>query len=310
MEQTTNSIQVTVYTPGGLRSYINFGFQDGKPLTATELDSKVAELGFLATAPGVEPGEVTEPILYVCRYDHTDTKTGEQIPHIAFYSENDWLTKRWLHVYLDKPEDVEAFETATGLTVATMPVWMGETHPERNNPKAQKFIVRLSKSIRIARDTYTNKDGETRHKLKRYVDTIGKPAAVQATPTPSGEGATGDTGSGLSEADWKRALFEATRFLYTADGKYNEFAHKGSLKKRMEDTGEMSISVDLTLLEAMNRLIRYRALHDLFLDTGDYPKIFGIKFEDYVDKHGHVATWKRMNEYYAAQLEPAKPKAS
>lgn len=188
MEQAANSIQVTVYTPGGLRAYINFG----SLITATELDSKVAELGFLATAPGVEPGEVTEPILYVCRYDHTDTKTGKQIPHIAFYSESEWLTKRWLHVYLDKPEDVEAFETATGLTVATMPVWMGETHPERNNPKAQKFVVRLAKAIRIARDTYTNKEGETRHKLKRYVDTIGKP---QATATPGSGQQAGDTGN-------------------------------------------------------------------------------------------------------------------
>lgn len=304
-EHQANTIWLKAYTPGGFQVGITIGFQEGKLPLALDVEAMVIGAGYALNAPGIEPGEVTEPILYVCRYDHTDTKTGEQIPHIAFYSESEWLTKRWLHVYLDKPEDVEAFETATGLTVATMPVWMGETHPERNNPKAQKFIVRLPKSIRVARDTYTNKEGETRHKLKRYVDTIGKP---QPTATGNSGQATGDTGSGLSEAGWKRGLFDASKFLYTVEGAYNEHQHKNSLKKRMEDTGELGIHVNLTLLETLNRLIRYRALHDLFLDTGDYPKIFGIPFEDYVDKHGHVATWQRMNQYYAAQLEPSKPK--
>src|SRR5688500_4886351 len=157
-EHTANTISVTVYTPSGTRAYINFG----NLIPATELDNQIAALGYLVNAPGVEAGEVVEPILYVCRYDHIDKRDNREIPHIAFYSESEWLTKRWLHVYLDTPEDTEAFETATGLTVAKMPVWGGETHPERNNPKAMRegAVIRLAKPIRIARESYTNKEGE------------------------------------------------------------------------------------------------------------------------------------------------------
>ena len=113
----------------------------------------------------------------------------------------------------------------------------------------------------------------------------------------------------VAKADWfKAAIMLASKFLYTEGTEYNAFKHNASIDKRLQDKGDLGINPSQTLLEALNRLIRYRALADLYLDSTDYPKIFGIPFEDYVDKHGHLATWQRMNQYFAAQLEPAKTK--
>lgn len=328
-----NTVWIQLYTPGGAKLGVTIGFADGKftetlPPVAL-IDAMIAEGGYLLDAPGVEPGEDVESILYVCRKDHTDTKTGAIVPHIALYSENDNLQMRWLGIYLDTPDDVAAFELATGLQVDKLPIWNSDMHPkQRNDPKYRSVIVKLPKSIRVARETYQNKDGENRHKLKRYVDSIGTPQ-----PVTSGNGAPASGNSAPDnvtqgnfgrteptdnmtiaapdEKTWKQWVFEATKFLYTdADGVYKDHLHRESLKKRMDTVGEYAITPSMTLYEVLNRVMRYRALKDMFIDSSDYDKCFEMPFEDYVNQHGHVATWKRMNEFYAANMPAAKPKAA
>lgn len=112
-----------------------------------------------------------------------------------------------------------------------------------------------------------------------------------------------------NEVTWKKWVFEATKFLYTdADGGYVIQRHSASLTKRMEDTGDFGINPTMLLDEVISRVMRYRALTDLMLDSTDYPKIFGIAFEDYVDRHGVLETWKRFNQYYALANPAAKTK--
>lgn len=211
METQANTIWTKAYTPAGFQVGITIGFEAGNLPLAVDIDRRLQEAGYLLTLPGLEAGETAEPILYVCRYDHVDKKSGELIPHIAFYSQEDHLTKRWLHIYLDTQEQIEAFETATGVKVATMPIWNADTHPERNNPKAKSCIVRLAKPIRVARETYTNKEGETRHKFKRYVDSIGTP---QPVTTGNTQAAPSETQGNNIDLSWEKQVFDATGFLY------------------------------------------------------------------------------------------------
>lgn len=322
-----NTIWIQLYTPGGAKLGVTLGFADGKftetlPDVAL-IDAMIAEKGYLVTQPGLEPGEDAIEIGYVCRYIKFDEKNNRDVSHVAFYATHDGLVNRWVHHYMDTSDDIAAFENATGLVLDKIPAWDGDTHPAKNAPKAIRAgaIVKLAKPIRIARETYTNKDGEPRHKLKRYVDTIGssKPAPTQPSTPASGNAGNGASGKQSVDANkmqapdentWKRWVFEATKFLYTVDGNYNDHQQRESLKKRMADTDKYGIDSTMTLYEVLSRLIRYRALHDLFIDTGDYQNIFAMSFEDYYEKHGALPTWQRMNEYYIANTRPAKTKAS
>ena len=115
---------------------------------------------------------------------------------------------------------------------------------------------------------------------------------------------------GLVEQLWYPRMMEASKFLYIENGEHNVYKHTASIDKRLQDTGDYGISADMTLYEVLSRLIRYRALHDLFIDSGDYQNIFGMPFADYYEMHGAGQTWQRINEFYAAQMTPAKTKAS
>lgn len=218
MENTANTIWASAYTPGGLQVGITIGFADGNLPHAGDIDRMIAERGYLVTLPGVEPGEDVEPILYVCRKNHTDTKTGVIVPHIGFYSENDYLTKRWTHTYLDTPEQIAEFENGTGLKVDKMPVYDGDLHPDRTKSKA---VVRLAKAIKVVRDYYETKDGEPRRPFKRFVDSIGTlPATPTSSPQSSDKQAGGkvievDFGDGQLFADGSKEI--ETKFM--ADGK-------------------------------------------------------------------------------------------
>jgi hypothetical protein len=329
--QGANTVHMQLYTPNGVRLNFVIGIQDGKlaetlPALA-DIENMIAEAGYLVTQPGLEPGEDAIEIGYVCRYIKFDEKNNREVSHVAFYATHDGLVNRWVHHYMDTPEDIAAFEDATGLVMDKIPAWGGETHPAKNSAKAIKdgAIVRLAKPIRIARETYTNKDGEPRHKLKRYVDSIGKPQTVTNGHTQAGQpGSTiaivdklptasnqDLTIAAPDEKTWKQWVFAATKFLYTdVDGNYHDHKHRESLKKRMDSVGEYAILPTMTLYEVLNRVIRYRALMDLFIDGSDYPAVFGMGFEDYVQKHDHVSAWKRMNAYYLETMPSAKAKAA
>jgi hypothetical protein len=135
--------------------------------------------------------------------------------------------------------------------------------------------------------------------------------APQATPPASGNGNTGDTGKQNIQAPdvntWKKWVFDATKFMYTEeDGKYVKERHSASLAKRMEDTGDYGINPSMTLDIVINRVMRYRALTDLFLDSSDYLKIFGTaSLDEYINDYGALATWVQFNHYHAYHAKPA-----
>lgn len=362
-EQPINTISVTVYTPSGTRAYINFGTL----ITAAELDSKVAELGYLVNAPGQDAGQEPETVTHVIRATQYNKSDGTTTPIIGLFFANPKLLFA-RKAYLDRAEDIATFERLSGLKVDKLPEFPSATLPKRDEKSAARFIIAAKTPFQVVmeQDTYTDESGETKSgkKFAGFYEGSKPQAAPPVSPSTSGQqtdsGKSGEKWTDdvqqmewlkntvalmrdvygdthvdtakvtvkatdfqtameyadalevqaeVAKADWfKAAIMLASKFLYTEGTEYNAFKHNASIDKRLQDKGDLGINPSQTLLEALNRLIRYRALADLYLDSTDYPKIFGIPFEAYVDKHGHLATWQRMNQYFAAQLEPAKTK--
>jgi hypothetical protein len=167
-----------------------------------------------------------------------------------------------------------------------------------------RYLLALPKDVRDEQSmaAWLNAQGESQKRTQ--------PQAPQAT-TASGNGAAGGTGKQNIQAPdvntWKKWVFDATKFMYTEeDGKYVKERHSASLAKRMEDTGDYGINPSMTLDIVINRVMRYRALTDLFLDSSDYLKIFGTaSLDEYINDYGALATWVQFNHYHAHHAKPA-----
>jgi hypothetical protein len=111
---------------------------------------------------------------------------------------------------------------------------------------------------------------------------------------------------GEGEGEFKKALWTAVDFMYDNDN------HKrASLKRRMAtDATQHKVTIDMPIDKAVLEVMKHRALTDLFLDGGDYKKIFGMAIETYVAGNGLERTWQRFNAYFAEQQQPATPKAA
>ena len=121
-----------------------------KPLSAANaqvmLDSVSAMLdaGWQVNAPGLEEGEQKQEVVSVSR---REAKDGT--PIIAFYLAHPKTVKKFLHSYLNKQEDVLAFEVATGLKLNAIPIWPGERDVDKDNKDSGKYIVPLPQPLNI-----------------------------------------------------------------------------------------------------------------------------------------------------------------
>src|SRR5688572_26104246 len=70
--------------------------------------------GFTVNAPGLEAGEKREEVGYVLRREK-ENQDKSVTPIIDLYSPHDAVKFKILSVYLNKDEDVSAFEAASGV---------------------------------------------------------------------------------------------------------------------------------------------------------------------------------------------------
>jgi hypothetical protein len=196
MEDSSNTAQVT----GWIKLYHPSGAQVSLPLPllarlttqqAMDVLGSVCEylnVGFLVNAPDLEDGELVEEVNAVARREAKD-----ETPIIDFYSSNMKLLKKFMHVYLNTEQDVFAFEEATGLKLAALPVYDGALAIARDDNKARKYIVNLPRPIKLAWNLSpkweewkaAGGEGNEPHKrmLTRYE--TGLPAAAKGEPAPT-----------------------------------------------------------------------------------------------------------------------------
>ena len=95
--------------------------------------------GWLVDAAGVEPGEEKEEVGFACRAMHEHD--GEETPVIDLYSPADNMVWRMIRVYLNNAVEIAAFEQATGLVLASMPVNVGGATIERGKSKQTDALI-------------------------------------------------------------------------------------------------------------------------------------------------------------------------
>jgi hypothetical protein len=106
--------------------------------------STLLEAGWAVDAPGLEEGEQKQEVVSVSR---RESKDGT--PILAFYLSHPKTVKKFLHHYLNKTEDVQAFEAATGLKLESIPLWMGDRDIDRDHREAGKYIIPFAHPIHI-----------------------------------------------------------------------------------------------------------------------------------------------------------------
>jgi hypothetical protein len=154
MENTFSPITgwTRLYHPAGVQVTIPIPMDaplsaDAAQHTLTSV-SNLLDAGWLTDAPGLEDGEQKQEVVSVSR---RESKDGT--PIVAFYLAHPKTVKKFLHQYLNKPEDIQAFEAATGLKLESIPLWMGERDIDRDHREAGKYIIPLSRPIHIIWET-------------------------------------------------------------------------------------------------------------------------------------------------------------
>ena len=154
--------------------------------------SSLLGAGWLVNEPGLEDGEVKQEIGFVIR------QSGNESPLMALYARHPKLVHRFLPLYLDTPEDVAAFEKASGLHVAELKRYTAKAAPDKDTEDFAAFAVEVNFSVVVATTEAWkrwNAAGETKGEPKkrevvRYILPSGEiiipgqaaPAAPKPTP--------------------------------------------------------------------------------------------------------------------------------
>lgn len=130
---------IKVWHPLGLDVRVQF---TGKPVDWAGLLANVNAAfaaGWLADCPGLEEGETKEEVGYVVVRD-TENKTGPGIK-VDLYPVSDATKFKFLSVYLDSVEEVQAFENASGMKVAGLQKYIGSGNLERGANKQTDALI-------------------------------------------------------------------------------------------------------------------------------------------------------------------------
>jgi hypothetical protein len=106
------------------------------------------DAGFLAEAPGLDQGEEKEQVGWLVR--GSVEQEGQITPFLLLYCADDNMSYSFLKVYLNTPEDVAAFEFASGMKLDRIPEYEGHDKPERGtSKKLEKYFARPPKPFTV-----------------------------------------------------------------------------------------------------------------------------------------------------------------
>lgn len=98
------------------------------------------DAGWLVAAPGLEAGEHKVEIGYVVRRTK-DNDDRTVTPIVDLYPADESMKFSLLSVYLNRPEDVAAFEHAAGVRLDAIPVYIGDNKIERGKKRETDRLV-------------------------------------------------------------------------------------------------------------------------------------------------------------------------
>jgi len=223
------------FTNGWIKVWHPSGVQVTLPLSLNELTSvdaaslvmrsvdNILAAGFQVNVPGLEDGELMEEISHIARREG-----GDQTPIIDFYSSNTKLEKKFLHVYLNTPDDITAFQIATDVLLDNMNVYDGQQAIERTNPKASKYVIALAHSIKVVYkispkwEQWKQAGGEGKEPHKRMLVRyeVGKQAEKvnDSSPKAVSPEVTGAVGTDTNETQYKKLSGDLVKMIAKKTG--------------------------------------------------------------------------------------------
>src|SRR6185436_3342640 len=120
------SAEVNLYHPRGPAVLMTL---EGDLTTYSSQVDNLLNGGWLVAPPGLEAGEEKDTVGFVLHGELE--RDGKATPFLLLYSTNDAMKWSFLKVYLNKLEQIEEFEFASGMKLAQIPVYVGNDKPER-----------------------------------------------------------------------------------------------------------------------------------------------------------------------------------
>ncbi len=198
MENETVCGWAKVYHPSGLQVTIPLPVENAlTPASAKAMLDSVSTLltvGFLVNAPGLEDGEKVETIVGVVRRAKANDD-GSETPVIDLYP--DRANFRILGIYLNNEQDIQAFETATGVKLNALPLYDGDNAIERGKGvKTDKYVITLKSPVKVVFKANPKWEGDEDKKHSKRVFVRWASQSVEAAITPSSTSAASGNGNG------------------------------------------------------------------------------------------------------------------
>lgn len=180
--------------------------------------SVLLDAGWMVNAPGLEDGERLDELGAVARRTQVNDD-GSETPIVDLYPANDRLQFKLLHIYLNKPEEVQGFEAATGLRLADIPAYDGAQAIQRgSSPKLDKYIVAFPRPVKVVWQNNPRYEGDEdkKHPKRLFVRwgdiPAARPAAASAPASqPASAPATTSAPAAPAQPDPAPALPDPTR---------------------------------------------------------------------------------------------------
>lgn len=206
MSDSPNTIWVKGYTADGFQVSITLAVDPANlaQWIANAMNA-IRAGGIHPREQGSEPGELTETLFAVIRRSKVNDD-GSETPVMDLYSEQ--FEFKVLHVYLNTKDDVQAFVSATGLTLDSIPYYEGNAPLSKNDRLYSKYAVSAPARPQFVYrknpkwdDSKTPTENKTpKHLFSRWLNTgAGAPAPA---PAPVAESRTDQL---LREIDEERS---------------------------------------------------------------------------------------------------------
>lgn len=202
-QQATASVKG--WLPNGVQVYINIpvtnaaqAFEDMMAFTNALLAK-----GWSQREPGLGDGEHRETIGYVGRRAKVNDD-GTETPVLDLYVNNEGMQHRFIGVYLDTPEEITAFETASGLKLTSIPLNPTGSPVDRSNTA---LVVRAPKPfVIIYKDNPRYDENSKDKKPKRYFERFD---GIPSKSNEKGSNSSAASESPIMDADtWDKTAVE------------------------------------------------------------------------------------------------------
>jgi hypothetical protein len=144
----TENARVTLYHPSGAK--IEIPVSPERAIQSQEAEiifnsvNSLLSAGFSVDIPGDNDGELVDEAFAVAR-----RMSNDNVNIVAFYKSHPKLNKKFIHEYLDTPEQVKEFESATGLKLERLPLFDGDKDITKDHRSAAQYIVKLPRPVKI-----------------------------------------------------------------------------------------------------------------------------------------------------------------